>query len=47
MNVAELLKQTLETQLAAGVGRSKTVILDFSKDPETKKSSGRPKNISL
>ncbi|RXN19566.1 Transposable element Tc3 transposase [Labeo rohita] len=48
--IVELHKQGL-TQRAIGaeLGRSKTVILHFLKDPEsygTKKSSGRPKKIS-
>ncbi|KAL6481024.1 hypothetical protein MHYP_G00091040 [Metynnis hypsauchen] len=46
----ELHKQgLLQRAIAAEVGRSKTVILHFLKDPEgygTKKSSGRPKKMS-
>uniref|UniRef100_A0A3P8U7G2 Transposase Tc1-like domain-containing protein n=1 Tax=Amphiprion percula TaxID=161767 RepID=A0A3P8U7G2_AMPPE len=45
-----LEKQGLSQRaIAAEVGRSKTVILNFLKDPEhygTKKSSGRPKKIT-
>lgn len=48
--IVELHKQGLSQRaIAAKVGRSKTVILHFLKDPEsygTKKSSGRPKKIS-
>ncbi|CAB1443805.1 unnamed protein product [Pleuronectes platessa] len=48
--IVELLKQVLSQRaIAAEVGRSKTVILHFLKDPQgygTKKSSGRPKEIS-
>uniref|UniRef100_A0A3P8U947 Tc1-like transposase DDE domain-containing protein n=1 Tax=Amphiprion percula TaxID=161767 RepID=A0A3P8U947_AMPPE len=47
--IVELHKQGLSQRaIAAEVGRSKTVILNFLKDPEhygTKKSSGRPKKI--
>ena len=49
--IVELHKQGLSQRaIAAKVGHSKTVILNFSKDPEvyvTKKSSGRPKKMSL
>lgn len=48
--IVELHKQGLSQRaIAAEVGRSKTVILHFLKDPEhygTKKSSGRPKKIT-
>uniref|UniRef100_A0A3P8S1N2 Transposase IS30-like HTH domain-containing protein n=1 Tax=Amphiprion percula TaxID=161767 RepID=A0A3P8S1N2_AMPPE len=48
--IVELHKQGLSQRvIAAEVGRSKTVILNFLKDPEhygTKKSSGRPKKIT-
>lgn len=48
--IIELRKQGLSQRaIAAEVGRSKTVILNFLKDPESygrKKSSGRPKKIS-
>lgn len=48
--IVELHRQGLSQRaIAAEVGRSKTVILHFLKDPEvygTKKSSGRPKKIS-
>ena len=48
--IVELHKQGLSQRaIAAEVGRSKTVILHFLKDPQgygTKKSSGRPKKIS-
>uniref|UniRef100_A0A3Q0S2U3 Transposase IS30-like HTH domain-containing protein n=1 Tax=Amphilophus citrinellus TaxID=61819 RepID=A0A3Q0S2U3_AMPCI len=48
--IVELHKQGLSQRaIAAEVGRSKTVILHFLSDPEgseTKKSSGRPKQIS-
>uniref|UniRef100_A0A671UCR8 Transposase IS30-like HTH domain-containing protein n=1 Tax=Sparus aurata TaxID=8175 RepID=A0A671UCR8_SPAAU len=48
--IVELHKQGLSQRtIAAKVGRSKTVILNFLKDPEgygTKKLSGRPKKIS-
>ena len=48
--IVELHKQGLSQRaIAAKVGRSKTVILNFFRDPEgygTKKSSGRPKKIS-
>uniref|UniRef100_A0A096MF74 Transposase IS30-like HTH domain-containing protein n=1 Tax=Poecilia formosa TaxID=48698 RepID=A0A096MF74_POEFO len=48
--IVELYKQGLSQRaIAAEVGRSKTVILHFLNDPEgygTKKSSGRPKQIS-
>uniref|UniRef100_A0A3P8S9U1 Transposase IS30-like HTH domain-containing protein n=1 Tax=Amphiprion percula TaxID=161767 RepID=A0A3P8S9U1_AMPPE len=48
--IVELHKQGLSQHaIAAEVGRSKTVILNFLKDPEhygTKKSSGRPKKMT-
>ena len=48
--IVELHKQGLSQRaIAAEVGRSKTVILNFLKDPEhygTKKSSGRPQKIT-
>ena len=48
--IVELHKQGLSQRaIAAKVGRSKTVILNFLKDPEgygTKKSNGKPKKIS-
>ncbi|XP_054642105.1 zinc finger and SCAN domain-containing protein 2-like [Dunckerocampus dactyliophorus] len=48
--IVELHKQGLSQRaIAAEVGRSKTVIQNFLKDPEhygTKKSSGRPKKIT-
>uniref|UniRef100_A0AAQ5XD73 Transposase IS30-like HTH domain-containing protein n=1 Tax=Amphiprion ocellaris TaxID=80972 RepID=A0AAQ5XD73_AMPOC len=48
--IVELHKQGLsQCAIAAEVGRSKTVILNFLKDPEhygTKKSSGRPKKMT-
>ena len=48
--IVELHKQGLSLRPTVKVGSSKTVILNFLKYPEgygTKKSSGRPKKISL